>query len=251
MENMARRLGWIPDHPDQRDFLFVRRRAAALPQSVNLRPYCPPVYDQGQLGSCTANAIAAAVGFARHRQGLAYLIPSRLFIYYNERVIENSVASDAGAMLRDGMKTIAVQGVCSEHRWPYNIDKFSTQPGTDCYESAVSHKTLTYLSVPQDQLSMLDCLAQGYPFVFGISVYDSFMSDATALTGDIPMPGPTETLQGGHALLAVGYDSSQNVILFRNSWGVGWGAGGYGTIPISYLMSPDLASDFWTVRLEQ
>jgi len=247
---MTHNFGWIPDLPDQRDFTLKRESAAWIPRKVNLLAGCPPVYDQLTLGSCTANAIAAAVGFERHKQGLGYLIPSRLFIYYNERALEGTVSSDAGASLRDGMKTIAAQGICSETRWPYDIAKFALQPPQSAYDAAVPHKTLSYLSVPQTLADMTNCLALGYPFVFGISVYESFESEEANATGVIPMPQKSEDLLGGHALLCTGYDLDAEVLNFRNSWNASWGNEGYGTIPMAYLEDPDLADDFWTVRLE-
>ena len=125
------RYGWIRDLPDHRDFMYSVPVATlqALPSSVDLRPHCPPVYDQGQLGSCTANAIAGALQFdeiKEHKNG--HSTPSRLFIYYNERVIEGTVTSDSGAQLRDGVKTVAKQGICPEKVWPYNISKFAVKP---------------------------------------------------------------------------------------------------------------------------
>ena len=125
------RYGWVRDLPDHRDFMYSVPVATlqALPSSVDLRPHCPPVYDQGQLGSCTANAIAGALQFdeiKEHKNGLS--TPSRLFIYYNERVIEGTVTSDSGAQLRDGVKTVAKQGICPEKVWPYDISKFAVKP---------------------------------------------------------------------------------------------------------------------------
>jgi len=124
--------GWIPDIPDARDrVLQLPRRAAALPPSVDLRAQCPAVYDQGQLGSCTANAIAGAIEFDQRKQQLTQIFtPSRLFIYYNERVMENSVASDSGAQIRDGIKSVGSQGACPETLWPYEEDQFATRPAT-------------------------------------------------------------------------------------------------------------------------
>ncbi len=130
--------GWIPDLPDQRDFQYAAppKVIGALPASADLTSACPPVYDQSQLGSCTANAIAAALEFDQMKQHLpAVFVPSRLFIYYNERVIEGTVNSDSGAQLRDGMKSAGTQGVCPEDMWPYNIANFQEQPTNDCYQS--------------------------------------------------------------------------------------------------------------------
>src|SRR5207237_6319396 len=131
-----KRYGWIPDIPDQRDFLYAAPPAflRALPPRVDLRRQCPPVYDQGQLGSCTANAIGGAIEFDQMKQGLPQIfVPSRLFIYYNERVLEGSTSSDSGAMIRDGIKTVANQGACPEPMWPYIISKFRSRPTTPCY----------------------------------------------------------------------------------------------------------------------
>src|SRR5580692_7685401 len=109
--------GWVPDLPDQRDFMFAApvENMAALPPNVDLRPQCPKeVYDQGQLGSCTANAIAGALEFEMLKQRLNAFTPSRLFIYYNERVIEGTTATDSGALIRDGIKSVNSQGACPE-----------------------------------------------------------------------------------------------------------------------------------------
>src|ERR1700747_2514934 len=131
-----KRYGWIPDIPDQRDYLYAAPPAflRALPARIDLRKQCPPVYDQGQLGSCTANGIGAAIQFDRMKQQLKPdFIPSRLFIYYNERVMENTVNSDSGAAIRDGIKSVNKQGVCPETEWPYDIAKFTKKPPAACY----------------------------------------------------------------------------------------------------------------------
>src|SRR4029079_3357244 len=85
--------GWVPDIPDQRDIMYSAppHVLSTMPPSVDLRSKCPPVYDQGQLGSCTANAIGAALEFAQIKQQEEEFVPSRLFIYYNERVMEHTV----------------------------------------------------------------------------------------------------------------------------------------------------------------
>lgn len=245
-----RRFGWIPDLPDHRDIRFTVPHGLELPSKLKLLSGCPPIYDQGQEGSCTANAAAANIGFVRHKEGLPYLIPSRQFIYYNTRALEGTTDSDSGASIRDTFKAIASQGVCSEWRWPYT-QAFDETPRLDCYAAAVIHKTTKYLSINQTVTDMKSCLAAGYPFVFGISVFDSFMSDTVAQTGVVPIPSTSENMQGGHAILAIGYDDSTQLIDFRNSWGEGWGVNGYGKIPYAYLTNADLAGDFWSVRLEQ
>src|SRR6202162_5358369 len=139
--------GWKPDLPDHRDFLFAAAPAvaAALPTRVDLRPTCPPVYDQGQLGSCTANAIAGALEFDQIKQSLTDVFaPSRLFIYYNERVMENTVDEDAGAMIRDGIKSVSKQGAPHEKLWPYVIAKFRARPAAPAYKDAARHPVVLY-----------------------------------------------------------------------------------------------------------
>ena len=244
-----KRYGWIPDIPDQRDFRFATP-AVALPTKVDLRRSCPPVYDQGQLGSCTANAIAAAHQFEQIRQGAqAAFVPSRLFIYYNERVIEKTVNQDSGAMIRDGIKSVVKQGVCSEKIWPYVIGRFTKKPSTKCYKAAMANQIVSYQRVTQTENQTKGCLAAGLPFVFGFSVYESFESAAVAKSGKVPMPKKKETMLGGHAVMAVGYDDAKKSFIVRNSWGPTWGQQGYFLMPYAYLLSSDLASDLWTIKM--
>ncbi len=250
LNRAIKRYGWKPDLPDHRDFLFTAPKAVKLPPSIDLRAQCPAVVDQGQLGSCTANAIAGAYQFEELKQKKANNFPpSRLFIYYNERAIEGTTKYDSGAAIRDGIKTISKQGVCSEPEWPYIISKFKTKPSQQCYADAARNLALKYMSVSQTLDQMKSCLALGYPFVFGFSVYASFESAQVARTGIVPMPQSSEAQLGGHAVMTVGYDDSQQWFVVRNSWGRSWGVGGYCFMPYSYLNSPQLASDFWTIRL--
>jgi len=241
--------GWIPDLPDGRDYLFGARKPipTALPLSVDLRPYCSPVEDQGHLGSCTANALAGALEFLENRDKVPFEDLSRLFIYYNERVVEHTVKADSGAMLRDGIKTLAAQGVCAEKLWPYAISRFAVKPSPVCYRQAAKHQITSY-----ERILTLDemraCLAVGFPFVFGFTVYESFESVEVAKTGIAPMPGPAERALGGHAVLAVGYDDGEKRFLVRNSWGPRWGLGGYFKMPYAYLQNRNLSDDFWTIR---
>ncbi len=247
--------GWIPDLPDQRDVRFtpfpcLTMGAAAPPRPhVDLRPSCPPVYDQGQLGSCTANAIGGAIHFERLNQGLPDWAPSRLFIYYNERAIEGTISSDSGAQIRDGIKSVATQGDCPEVEWPYDVTQFAAAPPAQCYTDALHYTVYDYMAVAQDLADTRACLAAGYPFVFGFTVYQSFESAEVAQTGAVPMPGPSESVVGGHAVMCVGYDDPSSTFICRNSWGAGWGQDGYFTIPYAYVMNPDLADDLWTIRL--
>jgi C1A family cysteine protease len=252
ISQIKRHYGWIPDVPDHRDLMLAALVSVErLPSKVDLRALCPPVYDQGALGSCTANAIAGAIQAERRKQELEPdFTPSRLFIYYNERAMENTILSDSGAQIRDGIKSIATQGDCPEAEWPYDIAKFSNKPTAKCYNDAIKYTAVQYQRVPQSLNQMKACIAAGYPFVFGFSVYTGLESETVAETGELNMPGPKERLLGGHAVLAVGYDDSTQRFIIRNSWGEGWGIKGHFTMPYAYLTDSNLADDLWTVRLE-
>jgi C1A family cysteine protease len=243
--------GWIPDLPDHRDRLYAAPLAMveALPPSVDLRGGCPPVYDQGDLGSCTANAIAAAVEFDQMKEQLDdVFVPSRLFIYYNERVMEGTADQDSGAMIRDGIKSVSKEGAPHETLWPYNIAKFKTKPSRRVYQDAAKHRAVLYERLDQALTQLKGCLASGYPFVFGFSVYESFEGADVAKTGSVPMPKPKEKQLGGHAVLAVGYDDASSRFIVRNSWGDKWGMAGYFTLPYAYMTDADLSDDFWTIK---
>jgi C1A family cysteine protease len=246
----VKRFGWTPDIPDARDFLYSAPEAVLtkLPKKVDLRgAKMPKIYDQGELGSCTANAIGAAFEFSQIKQGEKDFMPSRLFIYYNERAMEGTIDTDAGAMIRDGMKSISKLGVCTEDTWPYDIPNFTQKPPGKAYTEAKKHQALVYRRVLGQLHQMQGCLAQGYPFVFGFSVYESFMSPEVAKTGEVPLPPRGEQLIGGHAVLAVGYDDAIQSFIVRNSWGPKWGLKGYCLMPYGYLADSQLARDFWAV----
>ncbi len=244
--------GWVPDLPDQRDLTYAAPAMflTALPTSVDLRSGCPDVYDQGQLGSCTGNAIAGAIQFDQIKQKLNDFVPSRLFIYYNERVVEHTVDSDSGAQIRDGIKVVAKYGAPPEDPdWPYDISKFRDKPSPKAYQDGAKNRITLYQRVTRTVNQMKGCLASGYPFVLGFTVYDSFEGSQVAQTGQVDMPQPGETVVGGHAVLAVGYDDKQQRFIVRNSWGPHWGMKGYFTIPYQYLLESNLSDDFWTIRL--
>jgi C1A family cysteine protease len=250
MLHLNNRLGWVPDIPDHRDHSYAAPIGwlVKLPPKVDLRAQCPPVYDQGQLGSCTANAIAAAIEFDQMKQKMEYFMPSRLFVYYNERAMEGTIDSDSGAQIRDGIKSINKQGDCPEKLWPYIVVRFADKPSASCYTNAVKHKAVLYQRVSRIANQMKGCLASGYPFVFGFSVYESFMNPTIAKSGHAVMPKPKESLEGGHAVLAVGYDDVHQWFIVRNSWGIVWGLEGYFTMPYDYLLDEHLSDDFWTIR---
>jgi C1A family cysteine protease len=245
--------GWTPDLPDARDHMYAAPAPimTKLPPKKDLSAGFPAVYNQGSLGSCTGNAISAAFEFERLKQGIGAKswIPSRLFIYYNERVMEGTVESDSGAMIRDGIKSISKQGVCAEMTWPYDINKFRTKPAKSAYTEAMRNQALTYARVTRTLSQMKGCIASGYPFVFGFTVYDSFESQAVAKTGVVDMPAPTESVLGGHAVVACGYDDGTQRFKVRNSWGTDWGMKGYFTMPYTYLLDDNLSDDFWTIRV--
>jgi C1A family cysteine protease len=246
-----KRYGWVRDLPDHRDFLFTAPTMvqAALPAKADLRRHFPPPYDQGQLGSCTANAIAGVLHFDELKEKMPHpFAPSRLFIYYNERVIEGTVDSDSGAQLRDGVKAVSKLGACPEPEWPYDIVKFTDRPPANVFKDARKDVARNYLRIPQVLSQMKGCLAAGYPFVFGFTVYESFESAAVAKSGMVPMPKGSEKVLGGHAVCAAGYDDSKQVFIVRNSWGRKWGKRGYCFMPYAYLTDAQLASDFWTLR---
>ncbi len=220
------RYGWRPDLPDARDHRFscAARQAQPLPSHVDLRPGGPPVYDQGELGSCTGNAIAAAIDHGRRKLGLPFLSPSRLAIYWEERAIEGTVDQDAGAEIRDGIKAVARVGAGPEALWPYDIGRYREQPGGDYYTAALANCVRAYSRLDSTSLVELKtCLAQGDPFIFGFTIYESFESQDVARTGLVAMPRSDEGVIGGHAVLAVGYDDAHRAFFVRNSWGADWG----------------------------
>lgn len=247
------RYGWKPDVPDHRDLQYMapRRRLADLPKKVDLRPACPPIYDQGELGSCTGNAVGAVFSFVKRKANpkAAFFAPSRLFIYYNERVMEGTVNVDAGAQIRSGIKSVAKSGVCTEGLWPYHIPSFRKRPTAAAYKEALLNQAISYERVARTLTQMKGCLASGFPFVFGFSVYEGFESDAVAKTGKLNMPTKSEANLGGHAVVCVGYDDAQERFLIRNSWGTGWGMKGYFTMPYEYVLDGNLSDDYWTIRM--
>ncbi len=244
--------GWKPDLPDFRDFKYVPPKGAveSLPTMVDMRDQCPEVYDQGELGSCTAQSLAGVIEHREMVQGMKDpQTPSRLFIYYNERVLENTVNEDSGAMLRDGIKSLIRWGYCEERFWPYDISKFKRKPSRAAYKDARNSRISMYQRIGHNLHDMKACLASGNQFVFGFAVFESFESDDVKNTGRMTMPMSHEKMLGGHAVTAVGYDDSIDCFIVRNSWGKGWGDNGYFYMPFTFILNSDFTDDFWSITV--
>ena len=239
--------GWNPSIPDIRDIQFSLSKPIATPDFHDMTPKMPAVYNQLVLGSCTAQASGAAFEYDHAKTEPAFGTPSRLMIYYLERLLEGSVSSDSGAQIRDAMKVLAKYGVCRELLWPYDISKFAVKPPHQSFKEAILHKALKYARVGQTQKEFESVLASDYPIIGGFVVYESFETEAVARTGIVPMPVPGERMMGGHAILVVGYDRPNRQFIVRNSWGAEWGQKGYFRVPYEYFLNPQLAGDFWVL----
>ncbi len=259
------RFGWTPDIPDHRDHIYAAIPAVLkkLPAKVDLRAKLPPVYDQGRIGSCTANAIAAAIQFDRSKnKQKPDFVPSRLFVYYNERAVEGSITTDSGAQIRDGIKQVAKLGVPPESLWAYDDTpalsdggpwptgaKPAQKPSAAAYTEAAKYQAISYQRLPRTLNAFRGVLAEGYPFVFGFSVYENLYGADGKPLNTVLLPGPKDQLLGGHAVLAVGYDDAKQVFIVRNSWGAKNQDKGYFYMPYAYLTEEGLSDDFWTIRL--
>lgn len=234
------------DKPDSRDYKYQITNIAQQ-NSVDLRIYCSLIENQGNLGSCTGQAIAGAIEMLNKRNRKTTDI-SRLFIYYYERVLLGTVNYDSGAYIRDGIKVTNKQGAPLESFWPYDITKFKLKPSTNSINDAARRKVTLYERV-DDHNGVLDALNNGFPVIIGFSVYSSFMSNTVARTGVMPYPNiSTEKLLGGHAVLLVGYDKSRGVYIARNSWGTSWGENGYFYMPFAVIQNPSMSFDFWVIK---
>ncbi|MFA5033011.1 MAG: C1 family peptidase [bacterium] len=283
-------LGWLPDYPDFRDATVDHDKVSSklkalgqkdsvkemltkigvyktgkltLPATVDLRPWCSPIEDQGSLGSCTANAGVGLVEYFERRAFGKHIDASRLFLYKTTRNTLNWTG-DTGAFIRSTMGSLVLFGVPPEEHWKYKIADFDKEPSAFCYAFAQNYQALTYYRLDPAGTTKADLLARiktyisaGLPSMFGFTVYSSYTQ--ADKTGKIPFPTAGEKTVGGHAIMAVGYDDDMKIkntngkavetkgaILIRNSWGTGWGSSGYGWLPYEYVMK-GLAVDWWSL----
>ena len=228
-------------HPNVRDAVPRNRLP---PQRVDLRSKMPPVYDQGDLDSCTANAICAVVQYDDPA-----LQASRMFLYYNERVIEGNTREDLGTTIADGIASLTTFGLCPETDWPYDVLLRDIYPSNECYAVAIDaiSSNLRIYSLPNSITDMKKTLVAGFPIIVGIKVYESFESHAVSCSGMVPVPGPSEKCFGGHTVVCVGYNDTTSRWILRNSRGPQWGDAGYFHLPYRYLLDPNLASPLWVI----
>lgn len=253
---MKRRYLLKKDKLDLRDKIYRPKvkDPSALPKKVDLRSQLSPVVDQGQLGSCTANAIGAGLMEYLEKKQLRndtkdFVSLSRLFLYYQERKLEGTINSDSGAQLRDGMKVVHKIGVCPETDDPYDISKFTNTPSKKAEKDAPAHRIDEYHRVSSLH-TLKAALAEGHPVVIGMIVFESFEGESAQENGFIPTPKHGEQELGGHALLAAGYDDTlehdgnKGYLIVRNSWGDAWGDKGYCYIPYDFV-ALGLITDMW------
>lgn len=256
--------GLVRDQPDYRDIKYELKPKTVkvvekqrFPDIIDLRNKCPPIFNQLNLGSCTAQSINGALQIDRIKLKLPDVNLSRLFVYYNERDMQGTVMQDSGASLRDGVKSINQFGVCSEDVWPYIIPKFTERPPSEVYRIALQHPKIRYERIDNTKIDLIKgALFEGYPIVFGCDIYSSFESEEVQKTGKVPFPNFSkwtnnnpEEYKGGHAMIIVGYSNEESSFIVRNSWGEDWGDKGYCYIPFDYLTNRYLAYDFWVMRI--
>lgn len=246
--------GWHPSLPDQRDLIHNFSGAPIPSTPVDLRGsgLLGSVWDQGQLGSCTAHGTGKAYVYDRAKQGTgdADFDGSRLFQYYNSRVLEGSADSDSGATVTDAIKALNGSGFPPSSDWPYDVSKFAAKPPKKAYTDGKLREAVKYAQVQQSEQAMKACLSASLPFVIGFTVYESFESDQVAKDGIVPMPGSGEQVVSGHCVLCVGWKqiNGQDHWILMNSWGAGWGDKGFFYMPKAYLTNSSLSGDFWTVQ---
>ena len=239
--------GYRPEKQNSKDKKYSASRDRQLPPNVDLRSYMTPVENQGNSNSCTANAMAGAYEYLTNRILGQSADVSRLFIYYNARELDGDCSQDQGTYLKSCVKVLRKHGACSENTWSFNLDQILEQPPKKAYKEAANFRVEDAARVEIDLHTMQSCLAEGYPFAFGLQLFSSFQQAGS--TGLVPMPDPdNEKHDGGHAMLCVGYSDADQVFIVRNSWGTDWGEQGYCYIPYDYMTKPDLIHDCWTIR---
>lgn len=248
------RYGFIPSIKDQRDLKFSATPAALMPESdlppsMDLRMSLPPVMNQYSLGSCTAHGVTAALRFNMINSGQPDVPLSRLQMYYDSRAEEGTIASDAGAQIRDVIK-VAARGVGAESLWPYDLTKWADTPPPAVYADDSNHLAFEYRSVDVSSRAIKTALYTERPVIIGVSIYASFESDAVAQTGIVPMPAAGESVLSGHCLLVWGYGQKPGYFSVRNSWGENWGDRGDCYFPEAYLGSLDYGSDYWVISAD-
>jgi len=239
---LGHKLNWVRPKSKPHPSLRLVRTPDLLPVKVDLRPGDTPIFDQGTEGSCTMNAGCGLYDYLVK----GAVVTSRQFGYYSELEIDGNLGTDAGSSLATCAVVFNMRGVCLESLCPYNSATMFERPPIEAWNDALTRKISERVSIPQDLNSMKQCLSEGNPFIYGMSVFDSF---ETAPNGVVPMPEWLARSLGGHALMIVGYDDFSKRFIGRNSWGTDWGDKGYFTIPYRYLTNPKLADDFWTFRL--
>ena len=221
------------DAEDFRDLLYTPT-SDILRKQVDLRQWASPIENQSNLGSCVGNSIAGAYELLLNQNMPAQSITlSRLFIYYNSRVLEETVAIDSGAYIRDGVKSLKKYGICSEQSWPYNVDKFTEKPSDEAYTDAKKRNIKNYFKILTLD-NILDALNHNHPIVSSLLVYSGFHK-VSPIETTLSMPEENEEPIGGHAMCIVGYDIPRKVILARNSFGPDWCREGYCWIPFEYV----------------
>jgi hypothetical protein len=233
--------------PSPKDYQTIFKDSP-IPDRVDLRPFCTPVENQGQLGSCTANASVGALEFLYKKNNGRAVDLSRLFVYFNARRMTGLTSEDAGCYIREAMASILAFGACRENTWPYNPGKFAEMPDQQAYSEALQYGAIQYSRVNGSK-GALSALALGYPIVFGISLPSRCYEEA-ASTGIIPPPTEVErqaARESGHAMLIVGYDINQGRFIVRNSWGEDWGDRGYCTVPFDVIDNFSYYDELWIV----
>jgi len=249
--------GCVKQEVDPRDRSYVPKFTHWTElKDIDLRDGCKAARSQGYIGSCTAFAATALFDFIRRKNSSVNWLPSPLFTYYATRLAANLENQNSGATVKEALKSTVRDGVCMERLWPYEQAKYTERPPEDAWTDAQKHQALEYLWIDDyDKNVWLNCLNDGYPFMFGMYLYNSFFDPLVNLMGGfIPEPDrENEKRVGGHCMMAVGYIKDYNgkeYVIVQNSWGPDWGDRGYCYLPVSYMMSND-TFDFWTIKLTE